>query len=63
VFHTKVVEKIKTYFMFNNRAAYEIVWENAAELGRSQMTIWRIRIADCRAVYSHSAYCKAVYRE
>jgi hypothetical protein len=34
MFHTKVVEKIKTHilgsmiFLFKNRAFYEIMWEN-----------------------------------
>jgi len=50
MFRTKVVEKIKTHFVFSNflsenRAIYEIMWENMAERGRSQMTIWRMRIA------------------
>ena len=30
---------------FLNRAVYEIMWKNYAELGRPQMTIWRMRIA------------------
>jgi len=50
MFQTKVVEKIKTHFMFNNffpenRAVYEIMWKNTVEPSRSQMTIWRMRIA------------------
>jgi len=52
---TKVVEKIKTYFMFSNfffenRAVYEIMWKN--------MTIWRMCIA-CwipKATNTHSEY-------
>jgi hypothetical protein len=40
----KTVDKIKTRFMFNNvfpenRAVYEIMWENMAEPGSPQMTI------------------------
>ena len=36
MFQTKVIEKIKTHFMINNffpenRAVYELVWENVAE--------------------------------
>jgi hypothetical protein len=41
---TKVVEKIKTHFMFNNvsfrnPAAYQIMWKNMVEPDRPQMTI------------------------
>ena len=44
MFQTKVVEKIKTYFMFNNvspenRAFYEIMWKNLVQPDRPQMTI------------------------
>jgi hypothetical protein len=46
MFETKVVEKIKTHFMFNNvffsfenRSVYEIMWNNAVELDRPQMAI------------------------
>jgi len=54
MFQTEVVEKIKTHFMcvyvqknhvFENRAVYEIMWKNTAELGRPQIKIWRMRIA------------------
>jgi len=52
MFQTKVVEKIKThivcsvtFFFIENRTVYEIMWKNAAEWGRTQMTIWRMRIA------------------
>ena len=31
-------------FFFDNRAVYEIMWENNVERGRPQMTIWRMRI-------------------
>jgi hypothetical protein len=31
--------------LFANRAVYEIVRKNIAELGRPQMTIWRMRFA------------------
>jgi hypothetical protein len=44
MFQTKVVEKIKTRFMFNNflpenRAVYEIMWNNTVQPDRPQMTI------------------------
>ena len=49
---TKFVQKIKThilcsitFFFFENRAVYEIVWENGAERGSPQMAIWRMRFA------------------
>ena len=51
MFQTKVVEIIKTHFMFNNffsenRAVYEIMWKIMVEPDRPQMTIiWRMRIA------------------
>jgi hypothetical protein len=42
----KIVEKTKTqvwvqklFFSFENTAVYEVMWKNAAELGRLQMTI------------------------
>ena len=49
MFQTKVVEKIRTHFVFNNlffenRAFYGIMWKNIVERGRPQMTIWRIYI-------------------
>ena len=48
MFETKIVEKIKTYFMFDkffeSRAVYEIRWKNMVVPDRPQMTIWRMRI-------------------
>jgi hypothetical protein len=46
MFETKFVDKIKTRFIFNNffpedRAVYEIVWENVVEPDRPQMTLKR----------------------
>jgi hypothetical protein len=32
-------------FLFENRAVYEIMWNNVAETGRPLMTTWRISIA------------------
>jgi len=52
MFLTEVVEKIKThilcsvtFFFLENRAVYQIMWENAVERDGPQMTIWRMRIA------------------
>ena len=50
MFRTKVVEKIKTHILssvtvFENRAVYEIMWENIVERGRPQMIICPMRIA------------------
>jgi hypothetical protein len=50
MFQRKFVDKIKTHTLysvmfFENRAVYEIVWKNTVELGRPQMTIWRMSIA------------------
>ena len=33
------------FFPLENRAVYGIKWNNMVERGRSQMTIWRMRIA------------------
>ena len=50
MFQTKLVEETKTHFLFSdfffeNRAFYEIMWENIVERVRPQMTIWRMRIS------------------
>ena len=45
-------------FFFQNHAVYEIRWKNIVEPDRSQMTIWRMRIA-CwipKATNTHSQY-------
>jgi hypothetical protein len=46
------VEKIKTpiscskhSFFFENRAVYEIMWENIVERGRPQKAIWLVRFS------------------
>jgi hypothetical protein len=41
MYQTKLVEKIKTHFMFKNvffetRAVYEMMWQNIVEQGRPQ---------------------------
>ena len=46
---TKVVEKIKTHFMFNdfffeNHAVYEIMRKNLVEAERAHSKIWRMCI-------------------
>jgi hypothetical protein len=43
MFQTKLVEKIKTHILCSisfaeNRAVYEVMWKNAVELDRPQMT-------------------------
>jgi hypothetical protein len=59
MFQTKVVGETKTHFVFSNlfpenRAFFfKIMWKNIAERGRSQMTIWRTRIA-CRIRKLHT---------
>jgi len=63
MFQTKVVEKIKThfvfsYFFFKNRAVHETVWKTKVERDRPQTTIWRMRIA-CwvlKATNTHTPY-------
>ena len=42
-------ENQNTHFIFKNfvleiRAVYELMWKTLIELGRPQMTIWRMRI-------------------
>ena len=61
----KLVEKIKmrisysiTFFFFENRAVYAIMWKNVVGLDRPQVTIWRMRIA-CwipKTTNTHSEY-------
>jgi hypothetical protein len=57
-------ENQKTYCVFcniisfENRTVYEITWKNIVEWGRTQITIWRMRIA-CwipKATNTHSEY-------
>jgi len=58
-------ENQNTHFVFGNspptpenRAFYEIMWKNIVEPDRTQMTIWRMRIA-CwipKATNTHSEY-------
>jgi hypothetical protein len=46
------------FFFFENFAVCEIMWKNIVELGRPQMTVWRMRIA-CwipKATNTHSGY-------
>ena len=55
MFQTKLVEKIKTHifssitfsFFFENRAVYEMMWQNIVKPGRQPMTIRHMRIARC----------------
>jgi hypothetical protein len=52
--HTLYVQEL----VFDNRAAYEIMWKNTVEPDRTQMTIWRMRIAcwSPKATNTHSEY-------
>jgi hypothetical protein len=66
MFQTKVVEKIKThtlcsitFFFFEDRAVYDIMWKNIAERGGPHMTIWRMRIA-CWITKSSNAHSEYV---
>jgi hypothetical protein len=52
IFRTKIVDNIKmyilcsvTFFFFENPAVYEMWEKNIVELGRTQLTIWRTRMA------------------
>jgi hypothetical protein len=63
MFQRKVAENIQTRILCSitfseNRAVYEIMWENPVEPDRPQMTTWRMRIA-CwipKATDTHSEY-------
>ena len=33
------------FFVFENRAVYQMKWKNTVEPERSQMTTWRMRIS------------------
>ena len=43
--HTFYCSVVIYLFFFENRAVYEIMWENVVEPDRPLMTIWRLRIA------------------
>ena len=53
MFQTEIIEKLEIcmswsiafFCPFENHAVYEKMWKNIVERGRSQMTIWRMRIA------------------
>jgi hypothetical protein len=49
LFQTKLVEKIKTHFVFSklfseNHGLCQKMWKNVVDRGKPQMTIWRIRV-------------------
>jgi len=44
MFQTKVLEKIKTHFLIENRAVYEIMWKHIVERAGASMKMWRMRI-------------------
>jgi hypothetical protein len=63
MFQAKVVEKIKTHFIFNNSifdncTIYEIMWKDIVEWGRSEMTTrgmstacWITKVTDTHSEY------------
>jgi len=66
-FWTKVLDKIKTHFMFNNSLSlavffyctiYEMMWKIIVGPGRQQMTVWCMCIAYwvTKATNTHSEY-------
>jgi len=50
-------------FLFENGAAYEIIWKSIVERGRPRMAIWRVRIAcwTSKAADIHSEYVKLIF--
>jgi len=66
MFQTKVVEKIKTsilcsvtFFLFENRTVYEIMWKNIIEWDRPQLKMWRMRIV-CWVTKATNTYIQVV---
>jgi len=62
----KFVEKIKThilcavtFFLFETRTVYGIMWKNTVEWGRQQMKIGRMRIA-CWILKTTNTYVQVV---
>jgi hypothetical protein len=57
-FLDKVVNKIKTRFLFSitffNRALLEIMWRNIVDPSRPQMTIWRMRVPCWYLILEHT---------
>ena len=48
----------KSFFFFENRAVYEIMWKNALKSGRPQMSTWHMNYA-CwipKSIQTHSYY-------
>ena len=41
----KITNLTFSNFFFEDRAVHEIMWKNIVQPDRSQMTIWRMRIA------------------
>ena len=63
MFQTKIFQKSKhkfyvQFFFVENRTVYEIRWKNTVHPDRSQMTIWRTRIASwiTKTTNTHSEY-------
>jgi len=63
MFQTKPTEEIKAHILcsipcFENNAFCEIMWKNMVENGRSQTTMWRMRIAwlTIKATNTHTEY-------
>jgi len=63
--HAKVVEKIKThilcsvtFFFYNIVPVYVVMWKNIAKPDRTQLIIWRMRVACWITKYinAHSEY-------
>ena len=47
------------FFFYENRAVYEVMWENMVDWGRSQMTTWHIHIA-CHIPNATNAHSECV---
>jgi hypothetical protein len=65
MFETKVLQEIKTqalcsisFFSFENRAVYEIIWKHFVALDRQQMA-WYTRIA-CRIPKATNTHTQVV---
>jgi hypothetical protein len=56
--NTKHTFYVRFLLFFENRAVYEIKWQNIVQPDRPQMTTWRTRIACCipKATNTHTEY-------
>jgi hypothetical protein len=52
---------VQIIYFFENRAVYEMMWENIVELSRPQVTTWDMRIALDTEDYKHTLRIRNTY--